>query len=173
MVQILEQIKNNAITKVRFTSSDDEIMDNVYQLIAVLKENTSLLTVEFVDEFLGCLRGDARSELVSALTKIQCLQELRIQGGLVMIVDIAEVLCEIQGLKVLTIENVVLQGVEDDFNAMELTLHQHRSLKEFHLENCHPAVEGISTESLQLAGQKHPVGAILTSTPNAARARSA
>ena len=173
MIQVIEQIQNNTISKVKFTCEDDDIIDNVHQLIAALKENTSLLTIEFADEFLGCLRSDARSELLGALTKLQSLQELRIEGGLVMIVDIAEVACEVQGLKVLTLDNVVLQGIENDFNAMELTLHQHRSLKEFSIERCHPAVHGISTASLQLAGQKQPLGALRTSSPNAARARTA
>ncbi len=172
-MQAIEQIQNSTISKVKFTADDDDIIDNVHQLIAAVKRNTSLLTVEFADEFLGCLRSDARSELLGAMTKLQSLQELRIEGGLVMIVDVAEVLCEIQGLKVLTLDNVVLQGVEQDFNAMELTLHQHRSLKEFSIERCHPAVSGITTANLQLAGQKQPVGVLRTSSPVASRARTA
>lgn len=173
MIQVIEQIRNNTISKVKFTCEDDEIIDNVHQLIAVFKKNTSLLSIEFADEFLGCLRSDARSELLGALTKLQSLQELRIEGGLVMIVDIAEILCDIQGLKVLTLDHVVLQGIEKDFHAMELTLHQHRSLKEFSIERCHPAVHGISTANLQLAGQKQPVGVLRTSSPIGARARTA
>ena len=173
MMQVIEQIENNTTSKVTFTCEDDDVLDNVHRLIAAIKKNTSLLTIEFLDEFLGCLRSDARSELLGALTKLQSLQELRIEGGLVMIVDIAEIVCDIPGLKVLTLDNVVLQGIEKDFTAMELSLHQHRSLKEFSIEKCHTAVQGISTSGLELAGQKQPVGALRTSSPNAPRARTA
>lgn len=155
---IVEQIKSNNITKLRLTWNDDDAIDNIHDLIDAIEKNTSLLTVELLDEFLGCLRNDARSELLRALTFIPCLQEVRLQDGLVAISDITDLLCKVKGLKVLTLKNIILQGIASDFDATEMALHQHCSIKEFSLQDCRPAVSGISMDTLVLPGKTPATG---------------
>lgn len=158
-MKVVEEIQNNSITKLRFTCADDDAIDNIHQIIDSIEKNTSILTVEFLDDFLGCLRNDARSELLHALANIPCLQEVRLEDGLILISDIADLICAVKGLKVLTMKNIIFQGIGQDFEATEMALHQHCSLKEFSLDNCRPAVSGISTDTLVLPGK----GSILAS----------
>jgi len=176
-MNFIEEIQDNAITKLRFTSEDEYAIDNVRLLIDAIKKNSSIVAVEFLDDFMGCVRNDSRSELLQALVQIPCLQELCVEDGLIQIADIAKVLCGLPGLKALTLRKIVLQGIEEDFNACEMALHQHCSLKEFVLEGCQPAVPGISIDTLELAGKKQASGAlagsIQTSSPSPASARTA
>jgi hypothetical protein len=174
-MKLVEQIQDNAITKLTLTCEDEDVVDNIHEVIGVIKKNSSILTVHMVDDFLGCVRNDARTELISALGKVTCLQEVRLEEGLLQIVDIAELLLEVSGLKVLTMKNIVFQGTEEDFRAAELTLKQHPSIKEFSLDGCETAVEEISLETLDIAGREQACahGGIRTSEPNPANARSA
>lgn len=153
-MKIVEQMQDSTITKLRLTCEDEDVIDNIHQVISAVKKNSSLLTVEMVDDFLGCVRNDARSELIRALGCIPCLREVRFEQGLLLIADIAELLCDVKGLEVLIINDIVLQGEEEHFNAVEMALHQHPSIKEFSLAGCHAAIENISLETLEIAGKE-------------------
>ena len=171
---IIEQIKSNSITKLRLSWHDDEAVDNIHSLIEAIEKNSSILTIEFVDEFLGCLRNDARSDVIRALTFIPCLQEVRLEDALVAIPDITDLLVKVKGLKVLTLKNILLQGIKSDFDATEMALHQHCSIKEFSLQDCRPAVSGISMDTLVLPGKMPATsGAIRLGESMQANARSA
>ncbi len=149
-MKILEQIQANSITVLRFTCNDDDVIDSIHKIMDAIKKNSSILTVEFLDDFLGCLRSDARSQLLHSLICVPCLQEIRLDDGLIVVSDIADLLRDVKGLKVLVLKNIILQGIEKDFAATEMALHQHCSLKELRVENCRPAVEGISIDALSL-----------------------
>jgi hypothetical protein len=175
---ILEQIQENTITTFRFTScEDDDVLENINEVVGAIKKNLSILSVHVVDDFVGCVRNDARSVLIAALGKMPSLQEDRLnEQGLLMVVDIPEVLCEVNGLKVLVLKNFVLQGTEEAFDATEMTLKQHPAIEEFSLDGCKPARVGTnsSLEKLKLTGkeQSHAYGSILAQ-PNPPGARSA
>lgn len=174
-MKYIEEIQDSTITKIRFTCEDEEVIDNIYDYINAIKLNTSIETVELYEDFLGCVRSDARTELIGAIGQVPCLKELRLEQGLVQIIDLAELLCDVQWLRVLTMKNLVLQGTEEDFRASELALNQHIGIKEFSLEGCSPAVRGISLEAFERVGMEQACahGGIRPSTPNRASARSA
>jgi hypothetical protein len=147
---IAEQIEGNAVTKLRFTSADEEVIDDIKQIIDAIRVNSSIVSVDFLDDFLGCVRNDARSELIQALCHIPCLQEVHLEDGLIMVADITSLLCESKRLTGFTLERIVLQGVQEDFDAAEMALHQNSSLKDFSIKESRAAVEEISLDNFVL-----------------------
>jgi hypothetical protein len=153
-MSIVQQIQNNAITNLRVSREDEDVIENIQQVIEALEKNNTILSVSFYNHFLGCLRNDARSKLMNSLGRISSLQELHLEDALLMVSDITELLVQAKGLKVLTLKNIVLQGVKENFDACEMALYQHGSVKEFRMDNCTPALAAISLERLELAGKK-------------------
>jgi hypothetical protein len=154
MSLIIQQIQDNAIVNLRINDGDEYLIDHVYNLIDALSKNTSVETIQFQGEYLGCVRSDARSELVQMVSKLPNLNEVHMNNSLVLISDITKMLSCAKALRVLKINGVVLQGVAMDFAACEIALYQHILLKEFEMLDCTPAVREISLESLEMAGKK-------------------
>jgi hypothetical protein len=161
-MSILEKIQANEITNLRISDADDDLLDNSHKLIEALKNNTSIVSVRFDADFLGCLRNDARSKLAKAIGKIPSLQEVHLEDALLMVMDIADMLEQAKSLRVLKLNNLVLQGVSEHFDACETALYQHGCLKEFAMDDCIPAMKEISLEKLHQAGRKQvsatPIG---------------
>jgi Ran GTPase-activating protein (RanGAP) involved in mRNA processing and transport len=172
---ILPQIQGNGITDLRITEGADVVFDNMNALFEALEQNTTIETVHFEQDFLGDLRHDARSKLLKALGKIPTLNEVRFADALLQVSDIADLIVKVKGLRTLTLKNMVLQGISEHFDACEAALYQHGSLKEFDIEECTPAVRGISLEKLCNAGKKYAVnaGAILAVTPRGSSTKAA
>jgi hypothetical protein len=154
-MSILEKIQVNDVTNLHISDADDELLDNSHKLIEALEKNTSITSVRFDADFLGCLRSDARSKLVKAIGKIPSLQKVHLQDALLMVVDITDMILHAKSLRLLTLNNnVVLQGVSEHFDACETALYQHVCLKEFGVEGCIPAAKDISLEKLHHPGNK-------------------
>ena len=117
------------------------------------------------------MRNDSRLEVVEALGLIPTLQKVYLGDTLLVVSGIANMLCKASGLRELTISNMVLQGVESDFSALETALAAHNSLKVFKMEKCRPAVKEISLEGLTLSTTL--VGGISTAVHNKKTAQSA
>jgi hypothetical protein len=152
-MSIVQQIQNNTVTNLRVSGEDDDVIANIDQVIEALEKNNTILSVTFHNHFLGCLRNDARSKLMNSLGRISSLQEVYLEDALLMVSDVAKLLVQAKGLKVLTLKNIVLQGVKEHFDACEMALY-HCSVKEFSMDSCIPALAEISLESLELAEKK-------------------
>jgi hypothetical protein len=153
-MSILEKIQANDITNLHISDADDELLDFPHKLLEALEKNTSITSVRFDADFLGCLRSDARSKLVEAIGKIPSLQEVHLKDALLTVIAITNMILKAKSLRVLTLNNVVLQGVSEHFDACATALYQHVCLKEFGVEDCIPAVKDISLEKLHLAGNR-------------------
>jgi hypothetical protein len=156
-MSIVQQIQDNTITNLRVSGEDDDAVKNIHQVIEALEKNNTILSATFHDDFLGCLRNDVRSKLMNSLGRISSLQEAHLEDALLMVSDVADLLVQAEGLKVLTLKNIVLQGVKEQFDACEMALYQHGSVKEFRMDKCTPALEEISLERMELAGKKQGV----------------
>jgi len=66
-LDIVTQIQENTVTTLHFTADDDDVIDDIRPVIDAIKDNSSIVKVEFLDDFLGCVRNDSRSELLQAL----------------------------------------------------------------------------------------------------------
>jgi hypothetical protein len=172
---LLQQIQGNGITDLRITEGADVVFDNLNALFDALEQNTTIEYVRFEHDFLGDLRNDARSKLLKALGKIPTLNELYLADALLQVSDITDLIVEVKGLRVLSLKKIVLQGVSKEFDACEAALFQHGSLKEFDIEECTPAVQGISVEKLYNAGKKYVgnAGSIKVITPMGSSTKAA
>ena len=153
-MSVLEQIKNNAISDLHLEAGADDVFDNINDFFDALPENSSLETIKLENDFIGDLRNTERTQLLEALAKVRNLQELYLADGLFMVNDLTKFAMSHKRIRKLTLKDILFQGVEEHFNACELALYGHGSLKEFKMEDCTSAVDGISLEKLQVAGDK-------------------
>jgi hypothetical protein len=164
-MSLLAQIQANEIINLRVSDTDDELLDNVHKFIAAVEQNHTLESMHFEKDFLGCLRNDARSELLQSLGQVSSLQQVHLADACLLVSDIALLLMQAKSLRVLKMNKLVLQGVEKDFDAFEMALLQHGCLKEFEMELCIAAVKTITLDKLEQAGKKHVSAATATGAP--------
>jgi hypothetical protein len=170
-MSILEQIKANSITELVLSQDADEISDDVGTIIDGLKHNKSIVSIRFEGDFLGMIRNDSRRELLEAIGLIPTLKQVHLGDALLLVPGIAKMLCQAHSLRELSLDNVVLQGSEDDFSTLEAALHAHPSLKIFKMDKCIPAHRDISLENLTKSAAKLSI--ISSPLPNQKTAQTA
>lgn len=154
MVNTLQQIKDNGITDIDIAAPADEAFEDLNEFFDALAANTSLESVKLTKDFIGDLRHDTRHKLLISLGKVPTLKEVYLGDGLLLVKDINTMVSDAKSLRSLTLENLVLQGVSEHFDAFETTLYGHPSLKEFEIVECTPASDEASLEKLDRAGKK-------------------
>ncbi|KAL3944497.1 MAG: hypothetical protein SGBAC_001418 [Bacillariaceae sp.] len=152
---VLEQIKANNISELNLSQDADEISEETSEIVDALRNNTSIVSIRFEGEFLGDMRNDSRLEVVEAIGMIPTLQRVYLADTLLLVSGVAKMLCKATGLRELSISNMLLQGIESDFSALEATLASHNSLKIFKMAKCKPAVKDISLDGLTLTTTLH------------------
>jgi hypothetical protein len=155
-MSLLNQIEDNVITDLRLNDTEDEIIDHVRILLDALKKNTSIESIHFQGEFLGCIRGDKRNELVELIGGLPNLQEVQMNSSLLMVKVLTTVISKAKQLRVLKRNGIVFQGVDEDMSSCELALMTHPCLKEFDLHDCSTAAvsNDVSLDKLEKAGKK-------------------
>ncbi|KAG7349976.1 hypothetical protein IV203_012573 [Nitzschia inconspicua] len=156
MSSLLNQIISNDIVDLKITEEAEDVFGNedgcVHDFLDALKVNTSIKTARLTEDFLGCLRADARSKVLQALGKDLDLKEVTLGDALILVEDITHIIAKSPSLYSMDLHNIILQGQQEHFQALEATLHQHPNLKEFDLsDNCEPAVEDIDLERIKNA----------------------
>jgi len=63
---------------------------------------------------------------------------------------LADLINKCDDLEIFTLNRIVLQGVQEDFDNTETALHRNNTLKEFTMKDCCAAIEGISLNNLVL-----------------------
>jgi hypothetical protein len=165
---ILDKISNNEISTLKITMEAEDVFHNdgsVHDFLDTLQRNTSIDSVRLEGEFLGCLRADARSKVLQEVGDSlgSALREVTLGDSLVLVSDVAHILTKSPALRTLNLHDVVLQGDEDCFRALEAALMQHPSLKEFEMgENCYSAVQEIDLDRVMNAKK---AGCISMPTP--------
>eukprot|EP00980_Cylindrotheca_fusiformis_P002146 scaffold481_cov208-Cylindrotheca_fusiformis.AAC.12 len=163
-MRIIEQIEANSITEITLSQDADEISDNVNIIIDALRKNESLVSIRLEEHFLGELRNDSRRQVLEAIGLIPTLKRVHLGNSLLVVNGITKMLCEATSLCELSLGEVLLQGIQQDFNALEAALHSHPALKVFTMEACTPAIRGISLEPLAKSTSKS--SAISSPMPN-------
>ncbi|CAJ1901985.1 unnamed protein product [Cylindrotheca closterium] len=161
-MSILEQIQANSISQLKISQDADEISSNTGDIIDALRNNTSIESIHFEGEFLGEMRNTSRVAVVEAIGYIPTLRRVHLADALVLVNAVTKMLCNATELRELSIGNLVLQGIESDFSALEGALAAHNCLKLFKMDKCIPAVkdislEGLTTSSAQLSSISDPV----------------
>ena len=170
---MLEKIKSNSLSVLHIATYVDDVFDDFSEFLEALESNTSLETVHLEKDFMGDLRSEARENLLKSLGKMKQLKELTLADGLLQIGHVSQMVQSLTSLRTLRLKNLVLQGIDADFDSCEAALYQHPGIKEFELENCSPALEHISIDRLNAASQKFATGTIRAPTLNAKSAMTA
>jgi Ran GTPase-activating protein (RanGAP) involved in mRNA processing and transport len=151
---MLDQIINNEISDLHLSAFAEDIFENFHDFVDALASNTSLDTIHLDKDFIGDLRNDSREMLLKSLGKNKNLKELTLEDGLLQIGHVTTMVQAAKSLRTLRMKNLILQGVESDFDACESALYQHPCIKEFEVIDCSPAVDHVSIEKLTNASAK-------------------
>lgn len=158
--KIIEQLEAGAITDLSLTEAAEDICDDFSKFLTALENNKTIESVDFEGHFLGELRNDSRSDVLAAVGTLPRLRKVRLCDSLLTVNGIKTMICKASDLKELVLENLLLQGISEDFDSFELALYQHPSLKVFKLEKSRPAIRDISLENLTKSAAKlqTPIG---------------
>ena len=148
MMTILDEISNNEITKLHLSNVPEEYFDETKVLIAALESNTSLEEVVFEKDFIACVYGSERAHLLDQLSKLPNLKVVRLADSGLLVEALTRLVSNSKGLVSFTLEHLVLQGVQKDFDAFEAALMGHPNLKEFNMLDSIASNQGIDTEKL-------------------------
>ena len=153
IMNIIEEIRANEVVNLHLNADPDEYFGDIREMIAALKDNTSIESIQFDTDFIGCVFGTERGELLNQIAKLPNLKEVFLGDAGLMVDAIATLLKNAKGLKKISLHRLVMQGIEKDFDGLEAVLYQHGSLKAFEMDDCVASNEGIDMEKIMNAGK--------------------
>jgi hypothetical protein len=137
---LLDQIAKNEITELRLSNDPDDYFEDPKQFVDAMKTNTSIETVCFDNDFLSCCNGKDRKDIVEACGMLANVESVLLNDSAMMIgVCVTSLITNAKKLKVLSMENCVLQGIAEDFEAFEKALQGAASIKTLRFKNCSAA----------------------------------
>jgi hypothetical protein len=150
---ILEGIRANQVVDLHLNAVPEEYFGETSDMTDALKDNTSIESIGFDKDFLACVYGRERGEILDQVAKLPNLKEVFLGDALLRADDIASLLKNAKGLKNISLHHLVLQGTKNDFEGLEAVLYQHGSLKYFQMEDCIAPNEDIDMEKIVNAGK--------------------
>jgi hypothetical protein len=161
---ILDEIRSNTITTLHLSSVPEDYFAETNELVSALEGNTSLEDVIFDKDFLSCVYGSERGHILDAVGDLKNIHEVQIADVCLMVNVLTQFVSSAKGLRSFTLERMVLQGVQSDFDDLESALLQKTGLKTFHINDCITANVGIDLEKVINAGKS--INAMTISSPN-------
>jgi hypothetical protein len=151
MCQLLEQIGTNDITSLTLEATPKEALEKKKPeaFLEALGKNTSLTSVTLQADFLACLRGDVRSQVVQAIGKLPLLQSLSLGNSLLLAIDLTTLLKTAKSLTTLTLTEICLQGEPDMIEGLQKMIASHASLKDFTMSNCMATNQSVNLAELE------------------------
>lgn len=177
---LLWQIESNMIRTLEINKEVEEVFagcdirfNDISLLLKALVVNESIRSIRFEGDFLDCLHPESRSELIQTISYLPSLVKFDLGDTPIMVSDLCHLITRSRSLRSLTLHDLVLQGDPEDFNALELGLSHHPSIKEVEMNECAPATIGVDLVHLKMAGKcnKGPSTCPHTSSPLIARKR--
>ena len=151
---IIEDIRANQIVDLHLKDVPAEYFGDTIDMIAALKDNTSIESIQFDKDFIACVFGKERGQLLDQVAQLPNLKEVFLGDAGLMVEFIVSLLKNAKSLRKITLHRLVMQGTQKDFDGLEAALHQHRSLKDFQMEECVASNEDIDMKKIMNAGQK-------------------
>lgn len=152
---LLKEIISNEITSLDLSEDCDNLPFDVFALIDALEENASITTVRLDGLFLGCLRVDARGEIVRTVARLPSLHNVALGEACLLVKDLSSLINTARQLCTISFHRVVFQGIQEDFDAMETALNQHPTLKGCEISDSITAVPDIDLERVKNATREH------------------
>lgn len=136
---ILDDIKNNAIEELHLSNVPEDYFGTAEEFADAMKVNTSIQTVIFDQDFLGCTAAKERAIIVSSVGHLPNIQKVVLKDSLLMVgVCVTNLLKNAKQLHELSLENCTLQGVPSDFDMLQGALGEKAgTLKSLHITTCH------------------------------------
>jgi hypothetical protein len=169
MCQLLEQIENDNITSLTLEATPKETLEKKKPeaLIEALGKNTSLVSVTMQTDFLACLRGDIRSQVVQAIGKLPSLQSVSLGNSLLLAPDLITLVKTAKSLTTLTLTDICLQGEPTFIEDLQRTIASHASLKDFTLSNCMASNQSVNLSALETIKAGNGCGKVAAIDPAA------
>lgn len=161
MMNLIESIRNNDIIDLHLCDAMDELCavgkmtgssrrsasTSIFsEFLAALERNTSIESIHLEKDFMGDLRHDCRERLLYALGRIRSLKDLTLADALLQIRHISSLIEDAKSLQYLRLHNIVLQGVQSDFDAAEEIIHGHDcSMTHLEMVDCIAANSSVSS----------------------------
>jgi hypothetical protein len=150
---IIEEIRANQVVDLHLNDVPEDYFAETNEMIAALKDNTSIESIKFDKDFIACVFGRERGEILDQVARLPNLKEVFLGDAGLMVDAIVTLLKNAKGLKKISLHRLVLQGIEKDFEGLEATLYQHGSLKDFQMEDCVASNEDVDIEKIMNAGK--------------------
>ena len=151
---IIEDIRANQVVDLHLNDIPKAYFGDTSDMITALKDNTSIESIQFDKDFIGCIFGDERGQLLDQVAKLPNLKEVFLGDAGLMVEVIVTLLKNAKSLRSITLHHLVMQGNQKDFDLLEAALSRHESLKDFQMEECVAANEDIDMEKIMNAGKK-------------------
>jgi hypothetical protein len=150
---IIEAIRANKVVDLHLNDVPAEYFGDTSDMIVALKDNTSIEAIKFDKDFIACVFGKERGELLVQVAKLPNLKEVFLGDAGLMVEFIVSLLKTANSLRKITLHRLVMQGTQKDFDGLEAALYQHGSLKDFQMEDCVASNENIDMEKIMNAGK--------------------
>jgi hypothetical protein len=150
---IIEEIRTNQVVDLHLNDVPKEYFAEISEMIAALKDNTSIESIKFDKDFIACVFGKERGELLDQVAKLPNLKEVSLGDAGLMVEVIVTLLKNAKSLRKISLHRLVMQGTQKDFDGLEAALYQHGVLKDFQMEECVPSNENVDMEKIMNAGK--------------------
>jgi hypothetical protein len=157
---IIEEIHANQVVNLHLNAVPAEYFGETSEMIAALKDNTSIESIQFDKDFIACVFGRERGELLNQVAKLPNLKEVFLGDAGLMVEIIVTFLKDAKSLKKISLHRLVMQGTQKDFDGLEAVLYQHGSLKDFQMEDCVASNEDIDMLKIMNAGKNYNTSSI-------------
>jgi hypothetical protein len=153
IMTLLEEIRaNDVVIDLNLANIPEDYFEETKDMIAALRENTSIETVRFDEDFIACVYGRERGQLLAQVAQLPNLKEVFLGDALLAADVIADLVKSAKGLRKLTLQRIVIQGVQSDLDHLISMINKHISLKDFQMDECIAACEGVDLEGVLNAG---------------------
>lgn len=153
-MSVLKEVQDNSVETLDLVMDPDhDDYGSIRELVQALESNTSITSISLKKDFLGALFGKDRISILTAVGSLKNIQEVELGDAGVMVEGIVSLTKSAKTLRKLTLQNLILQGVQKDFDGLEAVLHAHPALKEFEMNDCTPAVGDIDIGKVENAGK--------------------
>ena len=157
---IIEDIRANQVVDLHLNDIPKAYFGKTSEMIAALTDNTSIESIRFDKDFIGCIFGDDRGKLLDQVAKLPNLREVFLGDAGLMVEVIVTLLKNAKSLRKITLHRLVMQGTQKHFDGLEAALYQHGSLKDFQMEECMASNEDIDMKKIMNAGKNFNTSSI-------------
>lgn len=150
MIHTIEGILSNNAEKPRLVLGDspESIFSDVSEIVDALKTNTVIRKCRFDRDFFKGLTEEQKQLIMEQCAQLKTLKRVHLLAASVQVSLVGKVLDDCNGLEVLELGHMTLEGSPNDFQKFNESLKNHASLKEFILTDFNVADDSIKLDDI-------------------------